>query len=241
MTTEERKKILEKIQNMLMRAASTDSEHEAETALRLAAQMMTKYNISEDEVGHKEESKNVEVKYFNIHSGNRWENILAVVICDAFDGINIGLRSKQEDGTYILTRVAVTAKPHDMVMIEWYFQRLRMVVGRATDQVSARTRNDFALGMVTVIGDRLKKYKSYVEEEMTNDQRALVPMKLKEVQDKFKELFPNVKVTQAKVKSEAAYNAGCDTGSKVSLSTPVGGSAQKESTKINGRLALGGK
>lgn len=196
---------------------------EAESANRLAAKLMAENAI--DFIDLRQGKKpNCSFEQFDMAmEGTKvdWESYLANVIAKAFD-------VKVIQSTYDGWKLMYCGVKTDIEISVFFFKYLRRSVGMLSSHSFKRKpdQQNFAYGMVEVIGQRLKKLQDMRNEaiQSMSDCRALMVVKTDGLDKFVKEQFPRLRMlpgTRLKGSAQASA-AGREAGHKVNLSRPIG-------------------
>ena len=217
-------KILDKIQKLLALAGengfSNDNENEARVAFRKAAELMEEHGLGMADINTNGERSSV--LDFTINSGQEkykvWSTRLLNSLSMCFDCKCILLGKS--------TEMCVVGMKDDIDMIVWYFNYLKIRIARAasTKYNLIGDQKSYGLGCVTSLHARLQEMFVKVREEVrTETTTALVVVKNKEVENKYKSLFPDARLNKKEVHFKRdSYVNGWEDGRKMGIGRPIG-------------------
>jgi len=218
-------KVIAKIQKLITLSMDDGATpHEREAASRMATKLMTKYNIQVLSTKTKDDmtTDNVEhttVDMFYAGHGDRlnWEAYLSDAVSTPF-GVRVIWSKGYGHGT-----VHFVGMPEDVDLALYFFEYLQIEIDVQGNEFFPRhklKRNDFGIGMVARIRERLMDLYRRVHQELPSDCKALVVYKDKAVTDKVKQLFPRTRSNRAKPNIDRqAYSKGWVAGGGVDLSS----------------------
>lgn len=228
----DRIKIIEKIAALLAKADSTTFEAEAETARRLAAKLISNYEIKNSELGSKEEFVIV-----NIDSGNARRKNMKHALCYTFISEYCGvymitcrtqyrLIGKKNDVEAAIYMMNVIWSQVEQMTERWYAKAKRNY------GVSAKDKNSYQHGLISGVHYNLDKINAEVFKYKR--EAGLVPVN-QNVADKKKaeDWYTNqhkVKQNNVNVRSGAAYQNGMKDSENITMRNRVA---------TNNNLALG--
>jgi hypothetical protein len=217
-------KVLDKIRKLLALAGengfTNDNEHEAKVAFRKAAELMEEHGLGMADIGSKGEKSNI--LDFKIRAGIEkykvWSTRLMSSLAMCFDSKCITLGGSND--------MIVVGMKEDVEMIVWYFNYLKIRIARAasTKYSTIGDQKSYGLGCVTSLHKRLQEMFVKIREEVrTETTTALVVVKKKEIDNKFKELFPSARMVKSNPKvRNGSFNHGFEDGKTMGIGRPIG-------------------
>lgn len=207
---------------------------EAETAMERATSLMKKYNLDQAQVMMQKVKEGdslsaVEEKatcYYNERSYD-WEHVLAWGMSPIFDCKSIRLNTPRIiDGKlnqfYSMSFIGM---PDDIALCLYFYDYCQNEVGLAMEKFTSKIRegNDFALGMVHRIIERLNEMYKKVKEQTSTDENctALIVVKKDAITDFVKDKYPTLTTrNQSTRRVDAnAYAQGRAAGERIILSS----------------------
>ena len=214
-------KIMKRIQKLLSLGANNDQEHEANAAMKKAAQLAEEHGLALSDVNAETgEVSNIKKDSVSmVHSRHScWVNSLAVVVGECFDCKPVMNTSRFGTGT-----MTFIGTPTDLEMTIWYYKliRLKTIRGASSKFQLVADQKMYGRGVLAIMSDRLKTmFKKEQEKIRTPETTALVLVKTEAVEKEVEKMYPKLKKSRAKYKvtgSIQAYQQGMDDGAKMGL------------------------
>lgn len=242
MNEDRREQMISVVQKLMVLAGDSRTPiHEAENAQEKANAIMRKYKIAWAEAQLKEgttinkvDVSSMEMECF-YQGGIDWETHLANSIALTFD-------CKMIYSTDYFTKdrkVSFVGIEEDLLNCAYFFDHLQFKIAGMVKveypKGGMKTKNSFCRGVVSRIDERLTKMYKKVEESLPENCMQLVVCKKGAVTEKFRELFPRVRIGRLGGKLDfAAYSNGRVKGKNVALSQGVEGG---KSSGVAGEIA----
>jgi len=213
MTTNIEKNIIEKI-NKLLALSKSPNKAEAELALKRAHDLLTKYNLSMDEL------EISEINEFDCLSGRtlkKWRELLVIAIAKLYYCQSI--TDTYLDGYY---RTAFVGKEHNALIAKSMFGYLEKAILKESKKIHKNAkykyRENFKLGMAMEIARRIYQ----IRNSQTNpDEKALIVTEDNLINQYLKDKNSQTeKFDLGKVKA-TAFAKGAQAGKKVSLNNQI--------------------
>lgn len=218
--------IIDKIMKLLNLGDETrnSNPHERDLAAKKAAQLMAEYSI--DFIDLKEgKAKSYsfmkeEVQGYGFHE-NTWEAILASGVARIMDCKVITRDWRHEEGWYII----FVGTKSDIELAVFFFKYLRRTINRMAEVSSTKkaSRDSYCYGMILTIKQRLEELFRQKEELIPSNCRDLVIIKKDDLNEAFKEMFPNTRRSHLRTsnKDYHAYVKGLEDGKNIPLNRPL--------------------
>ena len=157
-----------------------------------------------------------------------WESVLAGRIAVAFDVQVVNCQGMFGQPF----KVAFLGTKSDTDITVFFFTYLRRtvgVMGRRSFPKQVKVQENYCLGLVLTLGERLAQMFAKREEFMSSDSRALMVVKKDGLEEFVKTQFPRLsKSRNIQIKGDIkAFNKGKADGHTVNLRTPIAGEATK--------------
>jgi len=213
--------ILERIQKLMSLGANNDQVHEADAAMRKAAQLAEEHGLALSDIDMKTG------KVLSMGQGfvqlvharhNCWTNSLAVVIGECFDCKPIIQGNFNRNGHMIFI-----GTPTDIDLAMWYYKliRLKTIRGASEKFELVKDQKMYGLGVLSIMRTRLKDiFKKEQEKIRTPTTTALVVVKIEEVKEEVARLFPKLGKANSSFKmngSHEAFHSGKKDGAAMTL------------------------
>lgn len=237
--------IVEKIKKLLA-LANSSNENEAQTAAKMAQQLLTKYNLTMSQVDKAELMFEVDSETENRQrTSSSWGYTQSILRKFFFVEI-VSSRSQGFDLKAMKRRSVIThhfiGKRHNIEIAKYVKEFLERTFSNLFEDYRKRTgaplksRKSFYAGVYKGLHDQLKGVKEYVEQET-----GLVVVEDAEVQKFINETLGKTKEVANKndIQDFSAYRTGTEEGKKVRLSRALGGPEEKK--KISETLKIEGK
>jgi hypothetical protein len=209
-------KIMKRIQKLMSLGANNDQVHEANNAMKKAAQLAEEHGLALSDVNQEtgEVSSVKKGSVDKVHSRHScWVNSLAVVVGECFDCKPImSGRSMIFVGT-----------PTDLEMTIWYYKliRLKTIRGASTKYDLVADQKMYGRGVLATMQTRLTEMFVKEQEKIrTPTTTALVLVKNEAVQEEVERLYPKLRKSKASYKmngSAGAYRQGMNDGATMTL------------------------
>jgi len=221
------------LEKALMSQGSTDTFllNEAKAWQEKAESIMAKYNISRAEtiVLEREAGKvnmvREDIDCFYEDNVQDWEGRLGWAITKAFD--TEAIRIPDYNGG--ITKLAFLGRPEDVANTVYFFDYLQAAIAANARKVfvSKRDKQDFGVGAVAVLKDRLIDLNR--QDILPENCRAIIVLNKGDVNTFVKKEFPYLKHNVGKsVRCNGAYEKGREFGNKVALNRAVNGEAHTQ-------------
>lgn len=220
-------KILNRIKKLLALAGengfTNDNKNEANAAFKKAAALMEKHGLAIADV-NAETGEVSDIMNVKIRQGQGkykiWANQLAAILAKCFDCkvILVG----PENQAFIGTK-------SDVELCIWYYNFLKIRIARGASKKFhyVRDQKTYGLGCVSALRDRLYNMYLTAQEEVRSEQtKALVVVKNKEVEKAYKKFYPDAKEGRAQkfnFGSMSAFHAGIKDGKSMAINQPIEG------------------
>ncbi len=212
---------------------------EQEAANTMAAKLMAKWAVDFTDL----RSINPKSTIFEHHKVDPmdvvycgWEAVLANCIAKAFDCRVVSCRHPVWTLDFLGTK-------SDLEIAIFFYRHMRRTVCRKSETEFKRKADQetYAYGMVNTISDRLIDLYKRREEVMESDSRALVVVKMDDLNKFVHNQFPSLTKPRAtRLKgSQEAYSKGLADGHKVGLNRPIAGTGGNPTSKIGMRTSRG--
>lgn len=214
-------KIMKRIQKLLSLGANNDQAHEANNAMKKAAQLAEEHGLALSDVDIDGNVTNVKEDSVDlVHSRyNAWSYPLASVVAECFDCEPIVSRSQYGNtGT-----MRFIGTPTDLEMTIWYYKliRLKTIRGASTKFDLVADQKMYGRGVLAIMHTRLEEmFKKEQEKIRTPETTALVLVKNEAVQEEMDRLYPKLKKHKTSYRmtgSVEAYREGLSDGQKMGL------------------------
>lgn len=216
-------KVMKKIQKLLSLGANNDQVHEANNAIKKAAQLAEEYGLALSDINQETgEVSNVKQNSVDlVHSRhNCWAHALAAVVGKCFDCQPIISKNyfDQKEGKMIFI-----GTPTDLEMTLWYYKliRLKTIRGASTKYRLVADQKMYGRGVLAIMKTRLTEMFIKEQEKIrTSSTTALVIVKKEVVASEVTRLFPNLKTKKAAYKMNGnieAYQQGMNDGASMTL------------------------
>lgn len=217
--------MMTKVQALLRKAESTNSEAEAELFTNKATELIAKYMLDETVAFNTEQRTNkVVIHEFSFSNPYRVKKeYLAGVVCQAMGAQVVRTTEKT---------LKVVAFEGDVewlkVIVQSLILQAERVIAREKDNVYGDKRpwvNSFWLGFANEVSDRLTKQRLETERQQKEHEASLgsnstelaLRSKELEIASEFKKNFPRVKYTTVSGSSVSGRNAGAHAGSNADI------------------------
>lgn len=217
-------------------AEKNSNEHEREAAMNKAAQLMAEEAISYGDLRSEKPDKNSFIR-FDVDGSTvakqTWESYLAGGISSSFDCQIVNTYARQSDNHWI---IAFMGDKGDVEIAVFFFKSLRRTITQmAKLNANGNGRNNYCLGMVMTISERLEALYKKREAFIPSDCTALIVVKKDAIKEFVKDQFPHlVSGRRARLTGDiASYHKGVRDGHKVNLNRPIEGSNSR-SAQIGG-------
>lgn len=188
------------------------TENEARVAMERATRLMAKHNLNQAEVmmqkvsaGEKLSAVNESADCYYHEASYNWEYKLGWGLAPIFECK--GVRSADHDWTEVINgnkkrptktySMAFIGLPEDVALVLYFFDYCQDEVGNQMEltKFGKRQQNDFALGMVYRILERLEEMYAKVAEEIEGSTTctALIVVKKDAVSERVEQDFPKLK------------------------------------------------
>ena len=213
--------IFKRIQKLMSLGANNDQEHEADAAMKKAAQLAEEHGLALSDIDMKT-GKVLSIEQGFIHlvhaRHNCWTHSLAVVIGECFDCKPIIQGNFNKNG-----RMIFIGTPTDIEIAMWYYKliRLKTIRGASEKFELVKDQKMYGIGMLSSMRTRLKEmFKKEQEQIRTPTTTALVVVKIEEVKEEVARLFPKLGKAKSTFKMNGSHNAfqsGFQDGSNMTL------------------------
>lgn len=245
----ERISLIEKVRKLFALSKSSN-EHEAALAMEKARQIMVQHNIEEADLIDRQVEDIIEIDFALTNKFNAPATFLSYWIGQAYNVSPILM--KDRTGFHqVAKKIRFIGAISDVAVATYIFAYMMSLVKIKADEyyieqrwngrkATTKTKNDFSLGFITAVCDKLKKLKAEHEAANpveTEQMNALVVVKRNRIQDYIDQnLDVDTKAPkQKKVKNNAKdLEAGYTEGEKYGLHR---GLDNKETRRL--RIALG--
>lgn len=214
-------KILKRIQKLLCLGANNDQVHEANNAMKKAAQLAEEYGLALSDVNQETgEVGNITKGEVNLAASKHscWANGLASVVSSCFNCKPVITRRR--NGQNIMTFIGT---PTDLEMTMWYYKmiRLKTVRGASAKYRLVEDQKMYGRGVLVSMSKRLKEMFTEEQEKIrTPETTALVLVKTDAVEKAMGEMYPRLKASKSTYKmgtNITAYKEGMDDGANMAL------------------------
>lgn len=216
-------KIMKRIQKLLSLGANNDQVHEANNAMKKAAQLAEEHGLALSDVNQEtgEVSSVKKGSVSMVHSRHScWVNSLAVVVGECFDCKPIMSKGSGhgEYGTMIFV-----GTPTDLEMTIWYYKliRLKTIRGASTKYNLVADQKMYGRGVLAIMQVRLKEMFVKEQEKIrTPTTTALILVKNEAVEEEVARLYPKLRKYKTSYKmngSAQAYQQGMNDGASMTL------------------------
>lgn len=214
-------KIMKRIQKLLSLGANNDQVHEANNAMKKAAQLAEEHGLALSDVDIDGNVTNIKEDAVDlVHNRyNAWAYPLASVVASCFDCEPIISKSRYGN----LGRMKFIGTPTDLEMTIWYYKliRLKTIRGASTKFDLVADQKMYGRGVLAIMQTRLTEmFKKEQEKIRTPETTALVLVKNEAVQEEMDRLYPKLKKHKTSYKmsgSVEAYREGMSDGQKMGL------------------------
>lgn len=216
-------KIMKRIQKLMSLGANNDQVHEANNAMKKAAQLAEEHGLALSDVNQEtgEVSSVKKGSVDMVHSRHScWVNSLAVVVGECFDCHPImskgSIHGKYGSMTFVGT-------PTDLEMTIWYYKliRLKTIRGASTKYNLVADQKMYGRGVLATMQTRLKEMFTKEQEKIrTPTTTALVLVKNEAIEKEIARLYPKLGKSRAKYimnGSTQAYKQGITDGASMTL------------------------
>lgn len=225
---EEKQKIIDKIQKMLLKAKDQEDTPEGNTAKNMACRLMAKYRIKESEIDLDTDSfvKTDFTFMKDIQKVPQWVDQIVAMFCNTFDCRNI-YRQYTDRNVYeiIGTFSDVETVYYFVEVVCHHIQEEALEMWPA--ERNWRKRNQLGNVAAEVIWNRLWELKTEMDKTIHEDENctALVIRKTEEIRDAIQELYPNLKKGKSKKldmpDDSATLKAGMEAGESAPLNFAI--------------------
>lgn len=209
----EEEKLIGKIQKLLALSKSPNKA-EAELAAQRAHELLTKYNLSMDDVQERE------IREFNIISGRNlktWKHLLIDNVARYY--YCKSLFYERGSGYY---RIVFIGQRHNIIVCKSMFDYLHKTILRESRSIHKNAKNkyreDFKLGMAVKISERLKQLS---DQKIIPEEKDLVIRENDKIDKYLSEKNTYSENFELDIKKAEAYWKGIQAGKKVSLNEQI--------------------
>ena len=246
---QDQQEIFEKVSKLLNLAdpSNNQNEHERMVAAKRAAEILEKYNLdfSEYEQGKADDSVTEETfEGQGLHYV--WKRVLRKKMCDIFNCHSFYSEQKSKKAW----KYTFIGQKNDIALLKHFYDRLvrdielgclskHKIDGTTRKLRTKREKEEYGLGYVIVIGDRLKAMYEQFEQHATQQTTALVHIKRTAVDRFVRKNHPGLKGGRTvHANQSSAFSIGAAHGRNYVLNQPLNGS--NGSTVNKPLLAIGG-
>jgi hypothetical protein len=210
--------VLEKIRKILELAKRGGTEEEADTAMKMARNILAQYNMTVDQVSF-DEDDGIERDQFG-HLTKKWKrNLMAAIAKLYFCKVYTDFHRQKGKGITM-----ITGKESNIEITKNLFEYVAGV-GEKLSKIYASTidRNSFCIGFASRINTRVLEEIAKIKTQPETQEMGLVLKSMYETEeDRIKKFLIDVGVTLKKgaptyIKNEAAYKQGQASANNVSL------------------------
>lgn len=229
----------------LLKLSESDNEHEANSALQKASQLMREHCISEAQVQGEDKERLESIDFDDIHfpsNTKNWSQSLSAGVAKAFGCKPIFIGSGSSFNTRYLMRTFGTATDRAtvQVMLDYSYatvnrlikkEQKRLKIEEPWENVKKYSHN-FRVGLAVSMRDTLTEIAKQNTKEVVDktEYGIILHDKSKRVEDMFKQHYPRKLKSLGRLSTRGSangYNAGRDSGKSVRFNRPVGGQNPK--------------
>lgn len=214
-------KILIRIQKLLSLGSNNDQTHEAEAAMKKAAELAEEHGLALSDVNQETgEVKNINRDSVSLthQRHNCWSLPLAEIVGNCFDCRTIIVKNPFTDNKMVFIGTST-----DLEMAVWYYKliRLKTIRGASSEYTLVADQKMYGRGVIKTMRTRLEEMFKKVQEEIrTETTTALILVKNDAVDKEVKKQFPHLRSNTASYKMSgnmSAYKKGIKDGETMGL------------------------